>query len=368
MLARGLLARALPDDWTADVATSCAVNHETWENVLPAGEFPENGLLVRRFPVGTRDAARYDELHAAVLSGEVTYPDEVEWLANSVWSPQLMEFLERQADSYDLVVFSPYLFGTTVWGAQVAPSSSALMPCLHDEPYARLETVKAVMESVRGCLFNSPAEEALARRLYNVRAGQFVGMGYDEPPGPPAVEFARPRGLDSFVVYAGRIEEGKRVQIAVEYAVRYAAERPNPPKLVLIGSGSYQVPEEADGVAVHAGFVTEEEKRAAYSEAVALVNPSHMESLSLVLMEAWLEGTPSLVAGGSPVLREHRDRSGGGFVFDSYESYRDALDRLRDEPELGAEMGEAGRRYVLEEYGWPVVRRRFRRALELLGK
>jgi glycosyltransferase involved in cell wall biosynthesis len=368
MLARGLLARALPDDWTADVATSCAVNHETWENVLPAGEFPEDGLLVRRFPVGSRDATRYDELHAAVLSGEVTYSDEVEWLANSVWSPELMEFLERKADSYDLVIFSPYLFGTTVWGAQVAPSLSALMPCLHDEPYARLETVKAVMESVRGCLFNSPAEETLARRLYSVRAGQFVGMGYDEPLGPPTVEFAQPRGLESFVVYAGRIEEGKRVQVAVEYAVRYAAERQNAPKLVLIGSGSYQVPEEADGVVVHAGFVTEEEKRAAYSEAVVLVNPSHMESLSLVLMEAWLEETPSLVADGSPVLREHRDRSGGGFVFDSYESYRDALDRLRDDPKLGAEMGEAGRRYVLEEYGWPVVRQRFRKALELLAK
>jgi glycosyltransferase involved in cell wall biosynthesis len=368
MLARGLLARAVPEDWTAEVATSCAVNHETWENALPAGEFLEDGVLVRRFPVGARDAARYDELHAAVLSGKLTYPEEVEWLANSVWSPGLMRFLEEQAETYDLVIFSPYLFGTTVWGAQVAPSSSAIMPCLHDEPYARLETVRAVIESVRGCLFNSPAEETLAHRLYTVRAGQFVGMGYDEPPGLPTVDFARPRGLESFVLYAGRIEEGKRVQVAVEYAVRYAAERQSPPKLVLIGSGTYQVPDDANEVVVHAGFVTEEEKRAAYSEAIALVNPSHMESLSLVLMEAWLEGTPSLVASGSPVLREHCDRSGGGFDFDSYESYRDALDRLRVEPELRIQMGTAGRSYVLEEYGWPVVRRRFAKALELLAK
>jgi glycosyltransferase involved in cell wall biosynthesis len=368
MLARGLLKRALPDKWTAEVATSCAVNHETWENVLPAGEVRYDGLVVHRFPVGARDPERYDELHAAVLSGDVTYADEVEWLANSVWSPELMEFLEQQAHNFDIVIFSPYLFGTTVWGAQVAPSSSALMPCLHDEPYARLKTVTAIMESVRGCLFNSPAEEALARRLYDVRAGQFVGMGYEEPTAPPSVEFARPRALNSFVLYAGRIEEGKRVHVAVDYAARYAAERENAPKLVLIGAGSYQVPEEAGGVVVHAGFVTEEEKRAAYSEAIALVNPSHMESLSLVLMEAWLEGTPSLVAGGSPVLREHSERSGGGFVFDSYESYRDALDRLRAEPVIGTEMGDAGRRYVLEEFGWPIVRERFKDALELLAK
>ena len=168
-------------------------------------------------------------------------------------------------------------------------------------------------------------------------------MGFDEPDGPPAAGFAESRGLGPYLLYAGRIEEGKRVDVAVEYAVRYAAERPEAPRLVLIGSGTYEVPEEASDVAVYAGFLDEGERRAAYAEALALVNPSHMESLSIVLMEAWLEGTPALVSSGSEVLREHVERSGGGLAFDSYEDFRDAVDRLveRERPARGARQRRA---------------------------
>jgi glycosyltransferase involved in cell wall biosynthesis len=112
--------------------------------------------------------------------------------------------------------------------------------------------------------------------------------------------------------------------------------------------------------------VSPEERRAAYSEAVALVNPSHHESLSIVLMEAWLEGTPAVVAAGSDVLREHCELSGGGLTFGSYDQYRDAVDRLLSEPDLGRTMGAAGREYVLETYSWPAVRKRFREAIQIL--
>jgi glycosyltransferase involved in cell wall biosynthesis len=366
-LVRELSTRGVPEGWMSEIATTCARNHYTWSNELPPGESRVNGLLVRRFPVGPRDQARYDELHVPVMQGEAGYAEELEWLANSVWSPELQTYLETESDQYHLLVFSPYFFGTTVWGAQVAPARSALVPCLHDEPYARLATVRRVIESVRGCFFNSPAEERLAHELFGVRSGSVVGMGFDVPAKPPRARFAEPRGLGPYVLYAGRIEEGKRVNVAVDYAVRYAAEREDTPRLVLIGSGAYSPPEEAAHVVVEAGFLEPDERRAAYAEALALVNPSHMESLSIVLMEAWLEATPALVAAGSAVLREHCERSGGGFVFDSYDEYRSALDRLLREPELREQMGEAGRRYVLVDYGWPAVRERFREAVELVA-
>src|SRR5262249_22296226 len=191
---------------------------------------------------------------------------------------------------FDVVLFSPYFFGTTIWGAQVAPERSALMPCLHDEPYARLETVRRLVGSVRGCIFNTDAEERLARSLYEGQAGCVVGMGYGPPAGPPSAAFAEPRGLGAYVLYAGRLEEGKRVHVAVDYAIRYAQERESAPKLILLGLGSYEVPEEAGEIVVRAGFVGEEEKRAAYTEALAVVNPSQLASLSLIPREAWLDG------------------------------------------------------------------------------
>jgi glycosyltransferase involved in cell wall biosynthesis len=128
---------------------------------------------------------------------------------------------------------------------------------------------------------------------------------------------------------------------------------------VLIGDGGYQPPREAAAAVLRLGYVTEEEKRSAMSGALALVNPSHMESLSIVLMEAWLEGTPALVASGSEVLADHCAAAGGGLTFATYEDFRDAVDRLVAEPAEARRMGARGREYVLDTYGWPAVRARF---------
>jgi glycosyltransferase involved in cell wall biosynthesis len=53
---------------------------------------------------------------------------------------------------------------------------------------------------------------------------------------------------------------------------------------------------------------------------------------------------------------------GGGFVAASVEEWIDALERLRDTA-VRAELGERGRRTVVERYSTPVVARRY---LELL--
>ena len=358
----------MPEDSTAEIATTCAIDHETWENVLPPGISEEDGLRVHRFLVGPRDQRRYDELHAKVASEGASYATELEWLSNSVWSRDLQVFLEDKGPSYDLVVFSPYLFGTTLWGAQVDPERSVLLPCLHDEGYARLVTVGRVFEAVRGCIFNSEAEQRFARRLYGAADGHVVGIGFDRPSDAPTVGFAEPRGLGRYLLYAGRIEEAKHVDVAVEYASRYAAERVEAPQLVLIGSGSYCIPNWAVETVQRIGFLSDEERRAAYAEALALVNPSHLESLSIVLLEAWLEGTPALVASGSDVLREHLERSNGGFSFRSYPEFRDAVDQLLQDAELGKRLGAAGRSYVVGRYGWPSVRERLSHALERLAE
>jgi glycosyltransferase involved in cell wall biosynthesis len=360
-LVRGLATHA-PSDWAVEVATTCATDHMTWANELEPGKTVEENVIVHRFTVGPRNAACYEQLHSQIAAGTASYAQELEWLANSVWAPDLQEFLGSHGGEYDLIVFSPYLFGTTVWGAGARPERSVLMPCLHEEPYAYLETTMRLFRSVRGCFFNSEPERRLARRLYGIDGGFVVGMGFDRPSGPPQATFAKSRGIERFVLFAGRLEEGKRVDVAVDYAVRYAEGRPDAPKLVLMGTGPYRPPAAARRIVAEVGFVSEEERRAAYREALAVVNPSHLESLSLVLLEGWLEGTPALVAGGSEVLRYHCEQCGGGFVFDSFETFRDGLDQLTENAVLAEEMGKAGAAYVLDSYGWPAVRERLQAA------
>jgi hypothetical protein len=93
-----LAARGVPEEWKSEVATTCAADHFTWTNELPPGESVEDGIVVRRFEVGRRDATRYKRLHAAILSGKANYAVELEWLANGVWSPALQRFLEEQIE------------------------------------------------------------------------------------------------------------------------------------------------------------------------------------------------------------------------------------------------------------------------------
>jgi glycosyltransferase involved in cell wall biosynthesis len=367
LLTHRLAARAVHRGYGVEIATTCALDHETWANELPAGTSVADGLRVHRFPVSPRDPARYEELHAVVLGGAPTYADELEWLAQSVSSTGLQRFIEDEAPSHDLVLFAPYLFGTTVWGAQVSPDRSALLPCLHDEPYAYLSTVARVFRAVRGSIFNSDAEARLAARLYGLSDGSVVGVGVEIPARPPERRFAASRGLGRYLLYAGRLEQAKRVDVLVEYASQYAAERPEAPKLVLVGRGSYRPPAWAEDAVVPAGFVDDEDLRAAYAEALAVVNPSTLESLSLVLLEAWREGTPVLAAAASDVMRDHVELSGGGLLFDSYEEFRDAVDRLDGDPELGGRLGQAGREYVASTYAWETVDRRFDAAVRRLA-
>ena len=352
-LVGALARRCAAQGWDCEVATTCAVDHVTWADALDAGTSDEDGVRVHRFRVGPRDPRRHDALHAAVVSGRAGYADQLEWLSQGVWSPDLQEFLE-DAD-HDLRVLAPYLFGTTIWGAQARPERSALLPCLHDEPYAHLRVVRDVVGAVRGCLFNAPGEERLARRLYRVRDGGVVGIGFDPPEGPAPAPPDAVAGLGPYLVYAGRLEEGKRVHVAVEHAMRLASERPDAPAVVLMGRGGWRPPPAARGRVLELGYVGDATKRAVYAGALALVNPSEMESLSIVLMEAWLEGTPGLVAAGSEVMADHVRRSGGGVAFADFEGFRAGVARLLDDPAARAQMGARGRSYVLEEYGWPAV-------------
>lgn len=361
-LVRGLALHARGPDDVVEVATTCADDHRRWANVLPAGEHHDEGVLVRRFPVSPREERRHARLHARLLAGgRLSYLEEQELLATSVWSRQLDAFIDREGAGYDLIVCAPYLFGVAFWAAQVHPERTALILCLHDEPYAYLDAVGAMVAGVRGCVFNSPGEERLARRLFRVRAGGVVGAGISPPEGPAPTGFAAAHRLGRFVLYAGRIEEGKRVHVAAAHMARYRRERRSDVVLAMIGAGTWRPPaRHADAVRL-VGFVGEDEKRAAYAAAAALVNPSELESLSLVLLEAWREGTPALVAAGSEVMRDHCARSGGGLVFDDYEQFAAGLDRILGDREEARAMGAAGRDYVAREYGWPAVRERFGR-------
>lgn len=367
-LLRQLAMRVAGSGRAVDFLTTCATDHFTWENNVPPGEKQVDGMTVRYFPVDTdRDLERFLTVQEAISRGaDVTDEEERDWIDHNVNSRALIEFLALEENSYDWILMGPYLFGLVWHAARVAPARTLLIPCLHDEPFARLRIMKPMMESVRGFLFNTGTEKDLARRLFRLpeRSGTVVGLGIEPFTVDPAA-FAKARGMDApYVLYAGRRETLKGTPLLAGYMDAFRARTGRDLRLVCIGSGRIDAPPSLGDGLVDAGFVSEREKHDAMAGAVAFAHPSVNESLGIVLLESWLAGAPCLVNGHGAVLTEQCRASGGGLWWRTYPEFEEQLTLLLDEPGLRNALADAGRSFVTEHYSWEAVDRRLFAALD----
>lgn len=356
------------------VLTTCATNHFTWANALPAGDSVINGVTVRRFPVSERDSEEWLAHHVEIdLGHPMSYSKQLLWMANSVWSQEMMQVI-HDPSQYDWIVPIPYLFGTTFWATAARPERTAIIPCLHDEPHARQDVVVDCLAAARGLLANTNTERELINRMLRRRTAPdagadsvVVGVGYDEVPVPDrgTIEaFCDRRGIaGGYLLYAGRREAGKGLPELFDLYRAYRQMTPRPRPLALMGTGDLVTPPDLRSHVIDLGFVPDEETAFAFAAASVLLHPSRLESLGMVLLEAWLVGTPAIVNGGSPVLVEHC-RAGGGLWWSTPEEFIEAVRLVTEDDVVNARLTDAGRTYVLDRFRWPEVRRRFTSALE----
>ena len=358
-LARGFAEAAIQRGWEVEVWTTCARSHYTWENVYPEGAFRENGVRVRRFPVAWQNRERWIALEVKLAHQGFLSPAEAyAWLDSGPHSPALYAHIAHHAGDFDAIIALPYIMPLIHYAAWSAPDRAILFPCLHDEPYAYLEPVRLLLESVWGVMFNSPEEANLAvqRLRISVNRQAVLGAGVLLNPIIQTSAAVPSQVTAPFLLYIGRLEEGKNVLLLYEYVQRYFEERKRV-RLVVIGDGLVRPP--GHRAFSYLGFVAEEEKAALCRQALALCQPSLRESFSLTIMESWLAGRPVLVHEDCSVTRGHVQRSKGGLWFRTYEEFAEALDWLMENPDLAARLGENGRRYVLANYTWEAVLNRF---------
>jgi glycosyltransferase involved in cell wall biosynthesis len=109
------------------------------------------------------------------------------------------------------------------------------------------------------------------------------------------------------------------------------------------------------------GRVGEAEKWAALEAADALVLPSHLESLGIVLLEAWQVGTPVLVPAWNAVTAGQVARSGGGLTYASREDFPRALAALLAEGKGRADA----RAWVERECAWDAFDARLQHLVDM---
>ncbi len=368
-LLKNLAERAAGAGRQVTLLTTCATDHFTWQNVLPPGEKQHlPNMTVKFFPVKEeRDLEAFLHVQNLICRGApYTSADEQTWLANSVTSPALCEHLAAEENRYDKIVIGPYLFGLTYFASRVKPAQTLLIPCLHDESFARLRAFKGMFQAVHGLIFNSAPERDLAFRLYDLKPKNthVAGMGLDDFE-VDSTAFARRTGLTApYLIYSGRREAGKGIPLLLEYLALFRARTGLDIKLVLTGTGAIEPPTALRQHILDLGFVSERAKQEAMAGALAFCLPSTNESFSIVLLEAWLAGVPALVHASCAVTVEHCRRSGGGLWFMTYAEFETELLLLWQRPGLRAQMGAAGRRYVQKKYAWEHILTKFLTAVD----
>jgi glycosyltransferase involved in cell wall biosynthesis len=366
-LLKSLALDALACGYEVDFLTTCAENHFTWANELPAGQQTLNGLNVHFFPVDDRDAGLFLQLQERICKNRtLSAQDQELWISNSVNSSALCEHLKAHKDDYTRVVTGPYLFGLARAVSALNPERAVVVPCLHDEAFAYQDVLRPMFTESRTLVFNTQEEQRLAARLYGDHCLDMpvVGMGIAPFSADPKA-FAKRHGLSApYVIYSGRREGLKGTPLLLDYMNAYRSRTGQDIKLVLTGSGEIQPPQELADHILDLGFVSEVEKQEAMAGALAFVHPSQLESLGIVLLEAWLARTPALVHSESPVLVDQCRRANGGLWFRTYAEFEECLLRLQDDPRLRETLADHGRQFVIDHYAPDVVRSRFQDALK----
>ncbi len=330
------------------VLTTCALEYTTWANHFPAGATDEDGVHIMRFPVSeTRDQRRFDALSRTVLNGGDT-GDEEAWMdAQGPNSDGLIEHLRDRGGHYDAVLFVPYLYATTVRGFPHVRNRAVLIPALHDEPWLELDIFRPVIESARAIVFSTPEEQGLARSRFAIDPGRcvVVGAGVDRPsPFDPGAFAALTGQRHPYVICVGRIDASKGADALIASHRAFREAVPDGPDLVMLGPAAMPVPTEPWLLAP--GFVDEDVKNAAIAGADALICPSPYESLSLVLLEAWAHGVPTISSSASPVLVGQSRRSGGGVWYSDTDEYIESIRLIASTPALANALGASGRRFT----------------------
>ncbi len=361
-VAHGFAARG----WQVEVLTTCARDHFTWENVYPAGVEQDGDVTVRRFPVA-RDTSGEWRHHVETQLQQGLTPSLVEqerWLNDSLRVPDLYHHLLDHAEDYHALIPAPYMFWTTFACAQVAPERTILTPCLHDEPYARLEVYEPMFTGVAGVWFLTEPEAALADGVVVGPRTAVVGAGIDPPARYDAEGFRARHGVTGPFVMAGGRREGAKGWETFLDAYTRAVRNGLDLQLVTFGVGDVRAePDVADRI-VDLGFLSAQDLTDAYAAADAYVQPSVMESFSRTVMESWLAGTLVIANAGSAVVDWHCTRSGAGLVYRDAFELEQCLRFVAEAPSQARALAAPGRAYVLDHYTWPVTLDRMEATLE----
>ena len=365
-IAERLIAR-----YDVEVLTSCAVEYVKWSNYYKEGVETINGVTVRRFKTVHE---RIPKIFSALDSYMLSNPDaDVEtsdkWIENmGPYCPELVEYVDEHQDEYEAIIVVTYLYYTAVKSIVRIKDKAIFIPTAHQEPFIHFDMYKKVFGAADAFVFLTDEEKELVHAIFHNEDVPYevMGVGVDVPEHVDSERFKKKYNLDEYIIYVGRIDEGKDCPRLFKYFLEYKKRNKNNLKLVLMGKAVCDIPKSPDIISL--GFVSDEDKFDGIKGAKALILPSKFESLSISVLEAMTLSIPVIVNGICDVLKGHCVKSNGGLYYKNYFEFEGCVNYMLEHPEEYKMLCANARKYVEDYFQWDDIMKKFDRIIERVGK
>lgn len=346
-----------------EVLTTKAIDYLTWEDEYKDNIEEINGITVRRFSVKhPRNLRRFGWISTLTDIGIKTKLVENLWLkSQGPYSKDLIDYIDKNKDNYDLFIFMTYLYYPTVVGMPKVASKSILIPTAHDEPTIYMNMYKNVFRKPAAIFYNTVSEKEFVEKTFSnadvLNNNGFGGVGVeinrDLEDKISKSTIVKDQNLQDYILYVGRIDTHKGCDKLFEYYKQYIEHSKSNLQLVLVGKPAMDIPKDPN--VKYLGFLSEEDKFAVMKEAKLLIVPSEFESLSMVLLESLYLGVPVLVNAKCEVLKQHCLRGDVGKFYYGYQDFEGNLNTLLSNNNLRTQLGINGQKYVDKFYSWDTI-------------
>jgi glycogen synthase len=340
---------------------------------FPAAELVIDGVAVRRFPICYNKPRRRATRFMGLLPN---------WRFRSqYWTPAfrvpgLNEALRGCGADVFHVGPLPYnnLMYSGLQAGELRGVPVIATPCTHlGEPnsdevaqhYLRRHQITLLRHCDRVICMTEVERDRLAAMGVERDKMSVLGLGVDlrKDTGGDAARVRQKFGIDGPVVLHLGMKAFEKGSVTLVEAMKELWDRGSQAWLVMAGPSlssfdEYLASQSKDMPRmVNLPAFADEEKRDLLAAATVVAQPSRVESLGLVLMEAWANGKP-VVAADIEVSRSLVQGSGGGFVvaFGDSAALARSVEELLAAPALCREMGLRGQKAALSYDGselWP---------------
>lgn len=365
------IAEKLIAKYDVEVLTSCAVEYVKWSNYYKEGVEQINGVTVRRFKtLHEREPKVFSALDSMMLSNpHIEEEISEQWIEHmGPYCPELVEYVDKHQDEYEAIIVVTYLYYTAVKSIVRIKNKAIFIPTAHQEPFIHFDMYKKVFGAADAFVFLTDEEKDLVHSIFHNENVPYevMGVGVEVPEVVDSERFKKKYNLDNYLIYVGRIDEGKDCPRLFKYFLEYKRRVKSDLKLVLMGKAVCDIPKSPDIISL--GFVSEEDKFDGIKGAKALILPSKFESLSISVLEAMTLSVPVIVNGICDVLKGHCVKSNGGLYYKNYFEFEGCINYMMEHPEEYAIMCKNARKYVEDYFQWDDIMKKFDSIIERVGK